>query len=295
MCPIAVGGFTRLSCNRIRLTRGIGTWLAVRMPLYSFSGTAFILHYLGALSRQENAVSFDYANPVMMKLRRVGQQLGVLRPMVKMYRRTFNVSYEEKFDREILRRIAPGDVVWDVGANVGYFTRKFSEKVGNSGRVLAFEPSPSTFAILGSECLKLSNVELVNVALADRDDVAQFHESGAAGDPTNGLDRPRPAGVSTAAVEVRVRRGDTLCTERPEVLPTRIKIDVEGYEFEVLRGLSETLRSPRVRDLFIEVHFGVLASRGLNTAPAEITKLLTECGFRLKWVDPSHLVASRED
>jgi len=237
-------------------------------------------------------VSFDYSNPVMMRLRRVGQQLGVLRPMVRLYRRAFNVAYEEKFDREILRRIGSGDVVWDVGANVGYFTRKFSEKVGN-GSVLAFEPSPSTFAILQSECRTLSNVKLVNIALAERDDTAQFLESDAVGDPTNGLQRPRP-GVLSKAVDVLVRRGDTLCTEQPDIFPTRIKIDVEGYEYEVLQGLAETLRSPRVRDLFIEVHFQLLALRGLKNAPAEITKLLTERGFRLEWVDPSHIIASRE-
>lgn len=236
-------------------------------------------------------MSLDYSNPLMMRLRRVGQQLGVLRPMVRLYRRTFNLSYEEKFDRAILQRIATGDIVWDVGANVGHFTRKFAERAGATGKVFAFEPSPSTFSILRSACAGLGNVEFMNVALADVDGVAQFHESGDAADPTNGLYKPGAAG---RIVDVPVQRGDSLCRNRSGIVPTRIKIDVEGYEPEVLAGLAETLRLPAVRDVFVEVHFQVLASRNLRDAPAFITRLLDERGFHVRWVDPSHLIASRD-
>ncbi len=237
-------------------------------------------------------MTVDYSSPMMLKLRRMGQQIGVLRPMLRLYRRTFNVSYEEGFDREVLKRVVPGDVVWDIGANVGFFTAKFAEKVGQDGRVLAFEPSPSTLAILRSRCGDLPNVEFVNIALSDADGSAQFHESGTAGDPNNGLFQPDVSGIT---VNVAVRRGDSLCAERDDIVPTRIKIDVEGFEKEVLDGLSATLRSPRVRDVFVEVHFQILASRGLADAPAYINRLLTRCGFHVAWVDPSHLIASRRN
>lgn len=237
-------------------------------------------------------MTVDYSSPIMLKLRRIGQQTGVLRPMLRLYRRTFSVSYEEGFDREVLNRIGPGDVVWDIGANVGFFTGRFAEKAGPDGKVLAFEPSPATLAILRSRCGDLPNVELVNIALSDADGSASFHESGVGGDPNNGLFQ---SGASGIAVNVAVRRGDSLCKERSDIIPTCIKIDVEGFEKEVLDGLSATLHLPRVREVFVEVHFQILASRGLPDAPAYINRLLTRCGFHVTWVDPSHLIASRRN
>lgn len=47
--------------------------------------------------------------------------------------------------------IKPGDVIWDVGANVGYYTRKFSDSVGPAGQVFAFEPFPATAARLRAD------------------------------------------------------------------------------------------------------------------------------------------------
>jgi FkbM family methyltransferase len=236
-------------------------------------------------------MNIDYSNPLLMKLRRAGQQLGFLRPMVRLYRRTFSLAYEEKFDAEILRRIRPGDVVWDVGANVGHFTRKFAAKAGAAGKVIAFEPSPATFAILRSHCKDLGNVEFVHAALAERDGKAEFVESEDEGDPTNGLRKPGDKGRK---VEVPVHRGDTVCADNPEITPVCVKIDVEGFENDVLQGLSATLRRPIVRNVFVEVHFLELARRGLADAPANITALLSDCGFQVRWVDPSHLVASRD-
>lgn len=46
--------------------------------------------------------------------------------------------------------IAPGDWVIDIGANVGHYTKAFSERVGARGRVIAFEPVPTTFALLAA-------------------------------------------------------------------------------------------------------------------------------------------------
>src|SRR5207253_6545315 len=67
------------------------------------------------------------------------------------------------------RRVREGDVVLDIGANIGYYTLVFAELVGDSGRVFAFEPEPANFALL-SENTGLNgraNVTLVNAAVAD--------------------------------------------------------------------------------------------------------------------------------
>jgi hypothetical protein len=72
-----------------------------------------------------------------------------------------------------------------------------------------------------------------------------------------------------------------------------VKLDVEGFELDVLRGLGALLRSPELRTLGIEVHFGILQERGIGDAPRRLERLLCEAGFRCAWTDPSHVIASR--
>ena len=78
------------------------------------------------------------------------------------------VHYEPEF--QILDQwVSRNDWVIDVGANVGVFTARLSELVGPAGRVLAFEPVPTTFRILvhNSRLFRFPNVSFLNVALSD--------------------------------------------------------------------------------------------------------------------------------
>jgi FkbM family methyltransferase len=232
----------------------------------------------------------DYTNPVLMELRKVGQRFGILQPMLRAYRKLRRSAYEEKFDRYIVSRVSAGDVVWDVGANVGFFTAKFAEAAGTGGKVVAFEPSPGAYAALRLDFSRARNVLLENLALADFDGEADFSVSDDPADPTNGL---AVSGRSAATVKVRVRRGSSYVAEHPDRIPDRIKIDVEGFELEVLRGLGEALCQRKVQSIFIEVHFATLRQRGLPRGPNEIKALLEQAGFAVRWIDPSHLVAER--
>lgn len=72
-----------------------------------------------------------------------------------------------------------------------------------------------------------------------------------------------------------------------------VKIDVEGFELDVLKGMSGLLADPALRAIFVEVHFLALANRGLHTAPADMIALLRAAGFEIQWIDPSHFGATR--
>lgn len=232
----------------------------------------------------------DYSRPSLIWLRRCGQKLGLLRPFVRTYRKVFAVKYEQRFDEVMLGQVHPGDIVWDIGANVGFFTDKFAAASGPSGRVVAFEPSPGAFEALRKSHGALGSVRLENVALADFDGEADFHVSPEGTDPTNGLSPARP---DAAVRKVKVLQGDTYCAAHADLAPNRIKIDVEGYEYEVVRGLQKTLKSGPLRSVFIEVHFATLAQRGMPEAPTKITALLKKSGFDVTWADSGHIVASR--
>jgi hypothetical protein len=100
----------------------------------------------------------------------------------------------------------------------------------------------------------------------------------------------RPPGPSDAAYErVSVMPGNALVGSP---MPNLVKIDVEGYEPEVINGMPNILTN--VRAAFIEVHFSILESRGMLQQPAAIVQELKRLGFTtVKWVDASHIEALR--
>ena len=77
--------------------------------------------------------------------------------------------------------------------------------------------------------------------------------------------------------------------------PNAVKIGVEGFEPEVIRGLENTLRDRGLRSVGIEMRFTLLQARGLPSAPCAIESLLRGYGFTIRWSDSSHLLAVRDD
>ena len=228
-------------------------------------------------------------NRAVILLRNLGRFLGLNRLLGSLLGRR---GYETRFQEAMLAAIRPGDVVWDVGANVGLYSKTFSDIAGPSGKVFAYEPSPANLQRLNEAVGSLVNVTVVPVALGEREDVVMF-EQGA--DPLGATSRivDKADGGSKGQVEVRLSSGDGLVSSGMVISPNVIKIDTEGFELDVLRGLRATLQEKSLRVLCIEVHFRLLQERGLPNAPSDIEKLLGSSGFSLSWPDASHLVATR--
>jgi FkbM family methyltransferase len=228
----------------------------------------------------------DYSHPVLLRIRLfLGKKLGLLRPIVGFIRRERGAHYEEGFESALLKSISTNDIVWDIGANIGFYTRKFAE-LASSGMTVAFEPSPKSFNTLKEAVGSMPNVHLENIALAEQDGEASFFIS--KNSDEDGLFSG--AESSRARISVRTARADSFLLRFP---PNIIKVDVEGFELEVLRGMSEILKQPHLKYIYIEVHFSVLSYRGQADAPTQIVSLLKGAGMFVKWLDPSHLVASR--
>ncbi|WP_198028137.1 FkbM family methyltransferase [Bradyrhizobium murdochi] len=230
----------------------------------------------------------NYANPLLIQIRSLAQQLHILRPIARIYRRLFSEAYEQKFRDLLLTNIREGDLVWDVGANVGLYTRLFADRVGGNGKVIAFEPSPRAFAQLQSSFATEPSVILQEVALSDFDGEAEFFVAERGSTVADSL--VFHSGNS-ASIRTSVKRGDSMCSLNA---PAIIKIDVEGAELEVLKGMTETLRTPGLRGVFVEVHFLALTQRGMRTAPVEIQKILQHAGFDVIWTDASHVAGLRK-
>jgi len=138
--------------------------------------------------------------------------------------------------------VSTGDWVIDVGANVGHYTKRLSELVGPSGRVIALEPIPETFSLLASNTRSFGflNVTLLNAAVSDRTQLVgmaipnfdsglkNFYQARITGDASN-----------AQAIQVITVTLDSLNLPRRVAM---VKIDVEGHERDVLRGMEQMLR-----------------------------------------------------
>lgn len=137
--------------------------------------------------------------------------------------------------------ITAGDWVVDIGANVGHYTKRLSELVGAHGRVIAFEPVPTTFSLLAANVQLFAhpNVTLINAAVSSKSEVVgmsipQF---------STGLSNYYEAHLSSAvegALSVLTLSLDSLCLSQRIAL---VKIDAEGHESFVLSGMKKLLES----------------------------------------------------
>lgn len=226
-------------------------------------------------------------SPLVINLRSFTRNIGLTRVIGRALQRS---RYEQAFDDALFGEIRSGDVIWDVGANVGYYTKKFAETAGPGGHICAFEPFPETVDRLRGEVAHLDTVSIHPIALGSDDGILQMQAGTDALGATNRIIEGEPGSVLTT---VEVSTADSIYSNGIAKLPNVVKIDTEGYEHDVLSGMSCMLDKEDLRAVFIEVHFGILANRGMPHAPSKIETLLTAKGFNVFWVDPSHLAAYR--
>ena len=152
--------------------------------------------------------------------------------------------------KDFLRR---GDVFLDVGAYIGFHACAVAKFVGKSGLVYAIEPNPEIYKILLTNIRinKLTNIAPLEIALGTEESEAYIYDY----DRTNrgGATLVRPQGISEESGKlVRVTTIDRLIENKQLRIPTFIKIDVEGFELEVLKGAKTLLEGPRAPMLCVE-------------------------------------------
>jgi FkbM family methyltransferase len=143
-------------------------------------------------------------------------------------------TYERHMQRLFRERIRPGATVFDVGANVGFFTLLASKLVGDSGRVYAFEPLPRNLDFLERHVRlnELANVHVEALAVAATSGEAHFRIARHAS--MGGLAEGGDLRVVTASLDELIASGRVL---RPDF----IKMDIEGAESDALRGAARLL------------------------------------------------------
>ena len=228
-----------------------------------------------------------YHLPWFRKLRSVARSLGVLAP-VKAFLSWKSLDYEQAVHRTLMKAVRKGDVVWDVGANMGVYTRHFLD--WSEHKVIAFEPLPKAIQCLETSFkreLESGRLVIKPVALSAESGTAFFIETETPNDGVGTTSHLSDDGGGD--IEVMVSTADTIMDDLD--IPNVVKIDVEGFEEDVLSGGEYVFSHPDCREILIEMHFTRMDERQLGDAPNRIVKRLHTWGFDVKWVDSSHVHA----
>jgi FkbM family methyltransferase len=162
---------------------------------------------------------------------------------------------------DIIKRFTPkeGDIVIDIGAHIGLYTIISSKRVGANGKVVAIEADPSNFEMLNSNIKlnQLTNVTPLNYAVHSKETKVKLYlPSGESGFTKYNTIMPNWINAQEKFVEVNANTLDYLLqlNEIRQEEVNWIKIDVEGAEFEVLKGATNVLSKSKDIAILMELH-----------------------------------------
>jgi len=232
---------------------------------------------------------------VLVKLAGTSAQFYVRAPEeLRLLESAGGAGGEQRVLELLISSLKPGEVVFDIGANVGLYTVLLAKAVGAEGQVISFEPEGQTYAHL-LDNLKLNgltNVRCFRKALGERSGQAMLYSNEAIGGASL-LRTPEGKGLGEV---VDIVEGDHLVLAENLPLPRAVKIDVEGYEYAVIQGLRGTLAHHACQLVCCEVHPARLPA---DARPEMVVDLLRSVGFSRietypRWDKTFHLIAYKE-
>ena len=194
--------------------------------------------------------------------------------------------YHERYETALVADLLdPGEVFWDVGANIGYFALVAAAAVGDTGQVLTFEPGAAALERLRANVAlnHYKNIVIYPLAVAEVEGEATLYRAEGMADSSASL-FAAVAGTVGGEVCRTVALDDFLKKEKLRP-PDFLKLDVEGAELRALQGAAQILAKHRPL-LLVEMEEKNLRAAGASKAA--IQAFLTDFGYR-----PAHLRKGR--
>lgn len=201
---------------------------------------------------------------------------------IHLYRALYTVfkNIQDRHEAQVIRsHVVPGNVVLDIGANIGFYTTQLSKLVGPQGRVHSFEPDSTNFRHLKSVATALPNVRLNNKAVGRETGQLKLYLSGS----LNVDHRTYMPEKYDSVITVDVVSIDNYLQQDARV--DFIKMDIQGHEIEAVAGMAQTLeKNPRISMLSEFWPYGLRQSGGSSGAYFE---LLQKHGFTISLLSGS--------
>jgi FkbM family methyltransferase len=246
--------------GRTRLVRSVGKYL---LPAS---------HAITCCMRDDTRMLFDLHNPMQFDM--------------------YYGLYEPYMRELICALLRPGDVMFDLGAHVGYYTIAAAKRVGEHGAVHAFEPLPANADALqvNLRANQMENVHVNRAAVADASGSLQLHvpppRDHSAGGAATVMDYfPNATALNIPAIAL-----DDYIAAHSISRIALMKMDIEAAEVRALRGMTRTLSSQPPRRIISEVNRIRLRDSGY--APDIIHKLLESYAYTSWQIKRDKLVAS---
>lgn len=194
-------------------------------------------------------------------------------------------TYEKFLIRSICKVLPENGVFVDIGANVGFISCHIAKRFPKA-KVLAFEPNPRIYPILEANLAALPNCQSFDLGLGATEAILEFFhgKESCVGSFVPAFASQHPSNSSSGYVtksNVQVTTGDVALSGIGTV--DVMKVDVEGYEAEVLKGMANLLSKGLIKTIFFE--FCPFAQRLADKQPVEIVNLLIESGYAIYEVE----------
>ena len=195
------------------------------------------------------------------------------------------VHYEKEITNFIEKNISLSSkaTVFDVGSHVGYYTLLLAKKVGDQGKIFAFEPQPKLAKGLKSslELNRINWVKVENLAVtASCGQVVLFQtpDSGRTSIADLLYEKKQTLEVSTISLDGYIENHDL-------PIPELVKMDIEGAEWFAIKGMTDLLTSQHPPMLIVEMHPAQIEVLG-GTIEGFISCILQTNKYDLYWIHP---------
>ena len=247
--------------------------------IYGISKAIRVLLHYGYVATKKNTqpISDDFIVDVNgYKLAVIPGDLGISSELM-MFK-----THEPLTTKLLSKELKKGMTCLDIGGNIGYYTLLESNIIGNTGKVIAIEPSPPNFQHLKKnlELQDAKNVDAYNFAAGDVDGNVNFlvyKESNGSFTIPDGETTDLPGEL----IKVSAKRIDTFLDELDVNHVDFVRMDVEGYESHIIEGMKDTMK--KSKPMFqIEVHASILGKEGTR----QFLKVFQDNGYEAKYYIP---------
>tara|TARA_Y100000741_G_C18247319_1_gene555997 strand:- start:683 stop:1561 length:879 start_codon:yes stop_codon:yes gene_type:complete len=188
---------------------------------------------------------------------------------------------EEDVKEEFSQNINEGDTVIDVGANIGEYTLLGAKLAGDKGLVISVEPDHNTVKSLKENIIlnDFKNCLVLEKAVGDKVEMKSLYKESEEG-VIGYLDSHIVNKELKKHSEIEVTTIDEIISSKNLSLVNLLKIDVEGFEYEVLLGCNDALKKNKIKKIIIELHPKYLKYKGIDEDL--IYTFLRKYGFNIK-------------